>query len=342
MLLETVASVDYDIGLLHRTLEKLGEHRALVLLGGYMERMDYVSGFNMLWITTLLLLRLENSADTSMANATANLECTRIANHILNVACTLGDTGMVSPLLWLFEWREAFWEWYEWSCGIRLHCWLVHVLVTGSFLLDDGAGFGALAASSGMQELLDLSTGLMGAIQVSRAGGVAVVAHAQSWSLSLSGVLVRGAGHCLDLRLVDVELYQGMIAYTGIHGDCAVRVTLRIHEMLASHSLAGTTAVGVQHDRGALYHSIETLVVPFVHLKSAVQCTSSVCAVEVPKGIGVLACVLATSAWAWRFAYRSVGTGCIAAVAQATGFLYLCDVVVLVGTIDIVLGEVDR
>ncbi len=364
---EVVERVDPHIGLLHRGTEKLIEAKTYLQALPYFDRLDYVAPMNQEHAFALAVERLLGVEVPIRGQLIRVLysEIGRILSHLLNVTTQAMDVGALTPPLWGFEEREKLMVFYERACGARMHAAYfrpggVHQDLPQKLVEDIGKWIEPfLKTVSNLDELL---TG--NRIFKQRNVDIGVVSLDDAWAWGFSGVMVRGSGAAWDLRKSQpYECYPDMEfdIPIGKNGDCYDRYLIRMEEMRQSAKimrqcvdrLLGRESTGpvsnmdgkiVPPKRAAMKRSMEALIHHFKLYTEGyhVPAGEVYAAVEAPKGeFGVYVVSDGTNK-PYRCKLRAPGF----AHLQAMDFLcrghMLADVSAILGSIDIVFGEVDR
>jgi NADH-quinone oxidoreductase subunit D len=364
---EVVDRVDPHIGLLHRGTEKLIEHKTYQQAIPYFDRLDYVAPMNQEHAFCLAVEKLLGLAVPRRAQLIRVLyaEIGRLLSHLLNVTTQAMDVGALTPPLWGFEEREKLMVFYERASGSRMHA--AYFRVGGVHqdlppkLIDDIEGFcdPFLLVCDDLEELL---TG--NRIFKQRNVDIAVVKLEDAWAWGFSGVMVRGSGAAWDLRKAQpYEVYSELDfdIPVGKNGDCFDRYCIRMEEMRQSVRImkqcvaklrepAGQGPVSVIDNkivpprRAEMKRSMEALIHHFKLYTEGYKVPAGevYAAVEAPKGeFGVYLVADGTNK-PYRVKLRAPGF----AHLQAMDFLcrkhMLADVSAILGSLDIVFGEVDR
>jgi NADH-quinone oxidoreductase subunit D len=360
---EVVERADPHIGLLHRGTEKLIEYKTYLQALPYFDRLDYVSPMPQEHAYALAVEKLLGLTPPPRAQAIRVLfdEITRILNHLLNVPAFAMDVGAMTPMLWAFEEREKLMNFYERVSGARLHAAYyrpggVHQDLPLR-LTDD-----ILAWTETFPAIIDDIEGLLTENRIFRQRTVDIgkvsAADAQNWGFT--GPMLRGSGVAWDLR--KAQPYSGYEHYdfdipVGKNGDCFDRYLVRMEEMRQSLRIirqaieqlpGGPVMVQdnkvVPPSRAEMKRSMEALIHHFKLYTEGfhVPAGETYAAVEAPKGeFGVYLVADGTNR-PYRCKIRAPGF----AFLQATEFLckghMLADLVAIIGSMDIVFGEVDR
>jgi NADH-quinone oxidoreductase subunit D len=364
---EVVDRIDPHIGLLHRGTEKLIEHKTYQQAIPYFDRLDYVAPMNQEHAFCLAAEKLLGLAIPKRAQLIRVLyaEIGRLLSHLLNVTTQAMDVGALTPPLWGFEEREKLMVFYERASGSRMHAAFFRVggvhQDLPEKLIDDIAGFCGpfLGVCDDLEELLTDNR-----IFKQRNVDIGVVKLADAWAWGFSGVMVRGSGAAWDLRKAQpYECYAELDfeVPVGLNGDCYDRYCIRMEEMRQSvrimrqciaklRSAEGQGPVSVADNkivpprRGEMKRSMEALIHHFKLYTEGfhVPAGDAYAAVEAPKGeFGVYLVADGTNK-PYRCKIRAPGF----AHLQAMDFLcrghLLADVSAILGSLDIVFGEVDR
>jgi NADH-quinone oxidoreductase subunit D len=364
---EVVTRVDPHIGLLHRGTEKLIEHKTYLQAIPYFDRLDYVAPMNQEHAFCLAIEKLLGLEVPKRAQLIRVLysEIGRLLSHLLNVTTQAMDVGALTPPLWGFEEREKLMVFYERASGSRMHAAYfrpggVHQDLPPQ-LIEDIAAF-CDHFPKVCDDIESLLTG--NRIFKQRNVDIGVVSLEDCWSWGFSGVMVRGAGAAWDLRKAQpYECYSEMDfdIPIGKNSDCFDRYLIRMEEMRQSTKImqqciaklrepdgAGPVSVKdnkvVPPKRGEMKRSMEALIHHFkLYTEGYHVPTGEVyAAVEAPKGEFGVYLVADGSNKPYRCKIRAPGF----AHLQAMDFLcrghMLADVSAVLGSIDIVFGEVDR
>jgi len=364
---ELVERVDPHVGLLHRGTEKLIEAKTYLQAVPYFDRLDYVAPMNQEHAFALAvekLLGLEVPRRGQLIRVLYS-EIGRLLSHLMNVTTQAMDIGALTPPLWGFEQREKLMVFYERASGARMHAAYfrpggVHQDLPQD-LVDDIATF----CEEFPAALADIDRLLTGnRIFKQRNADIGVVSLDDAWSWGFSGVMVRGSGAAWDLRKSQpYECYDEMEfdVPVGSHGDCYDRYLIRMEEMRQSNRImqqcieklnapegqgpvASTDGKVVPPKRGEMKKSMEALIHHFKLYTEGYKVPAGevYAAVEAPKGEFGVYLVSDGTNRPYRCKIRAPGF----AHLQAMDFLcrghMLADVAAILGSLDIVFGEVDR
>lgn len=361
---EVVERADPHIGLLHRGTEKLIEYKTFLQALPYFDRLDYVSmmaqehGYS---LAVEKLLRLKVPLRGSYIRVIFS-EITRILNHLLALTTHALDVGAMTPFLWAFEEREKLMEFYERVSGARLHSAYIRpggvALDLPLNLLDDIYLF-ISQFSSRIDEMEELLTN--NRIWKQRLIDIGVVSLEEGLNWGFSGVMLRGSGLPWDLRKVSnyESIYQKLNFNipVGSKGDCYDRYLVRILEMRESISIInqcinqiprGFVKAGdhkiVPPTRGHMKYSMEALIHHFKLYTEgySVPKGETYMSVEAPKGEFGVYLVSDDSNRPYRCSIKAPGFLHLQGLDFMSRGHMIADVVTIIGTQDIVFGEVDR
>ncbi len=360
---EVVERVDPHIGLLHRGTEKLIEHKTYLQALPYFDRLDYVAPMNQEHAFALAVEKLCGITIPPRASYIRVLysEIGRILNHIMNTTMQALDVGALTPPLWGFEEREKLMVFYERASGSRMHA--AYVRPGGvhqdlpQALLDDIFKW----CEQFPRVIDDIETLLTeNRIFKQRNVDIGVVKAQEAIDWGFSGVMVRGSGMAWDLRRSQpYECYSDLSfdIPVGKNGDCYDRYLCRIEEMRESVKIMkqclermpkGAVHEGsgkvVPPKRADMKQSMEALIHHFKLYTEGyhVPAGEVYAAVEAPKGEFGVYLISDGSNKPYRCKIRAPGF----AHLQAMDFLckghMIADVSAILGSLDIVFGEVDR
>ncbi len=364
---EVVERVDPHIGLLHRGTEKLIEAKTYLQAIPYFDRLDYVAPMNQEHAFSLAVERLLGIEVPKRGQLIRVLysEIGRILSHLLNVTTQALDVGALTPPLWGFEEREKLMVFYERASGARMHSAYfrpggVHQDLPEKLVEDIGKWIDPFLKT--VDDLWELF--IENRIFKQRNVDIGVVSLEDAWAWGFSGVMVRGSGAAWDLRKSQpYECYPEMDfdIPIGKNGDNYDRQVIRMEEMRQSakimrqcvERLLGTEKTGpvsnedgkvVPPKRAAMKRSMEALIHHFKLYTEGyhVPAGEVYAAVEAPKGEFGVYLVSDGSNKPYRCKLRAPGF----AHLQAMDFLckghMLADISAVLGSLDIVFGEVDR
>jgi NADH-quinone oxidoreductase subunit D len=360
---EVVERADAHIGLLHRGTEKLIEYKTYLQALPYFDRLDYVSPMCQEHTFALAVEKLLGITAPLRAQYIRVLfaEITRILNHLLNVTTFALDVGAITPMLWGFEDRERLMEFYERVSGARMHANYfrpggVHQDLPAG-LADDIYGFCEYfpARLDNLDELLTENR-----IFKQRTVDVGAFTAEQAIDWGFSGPMLRASGVPWDLRKAqpyDVYADMDFDIPIGKHGDCWDRYLVRFEEMRQSVRIIcqaldrmppGPIKVNDRKvappPRGEMKNSMEGLIHFFKLYTEGyhVPAGETYTATEAPKGeFGVYLVADGTNR-PYRCKIRAPSFAFLQSIdAMGRGHM-LADVVAIIGSMDIVFGEIDR
>ena len=360
---EVVERADPHIGLLHRGTEKLIEYKSYIQAVPYFDRLDYVSPMcqeHAFALATEKLLGIEVPERAKWIR-TLFSEITRVLNHLLNVTTYALDVGAITPSLWGFEERETLMEFHEAASGARLHA---NYFRPGGVAKDLPAGLeqkiGAWAETF-PKFIDDLETLLTNnRIWKQRTVDIGIVPPEMALAWGFTGPCLRGSGVPWDLRKSQpYEMYDKLdfrIA-VGRNGDCYDRYLMRMGEMRESVSMIRQCLaqmkpgpVKVQDNkitppsRAEMKRSMEALIHHFKLFTEGfhVPAGATYTAVEAPKGEFGVYLVSDGSNRPYRCKIRATGFAHLQAIEVMSRRHMLADAVAIIGSLDIVFGEIDR
>ncbi|MGB3148586.1 MAG: NADH-quinone oxidoreductase subunit D, partial [Paracoccaceae bacterium] len=361
---EVVERCDPHIGLLHRGTEKLMESRTYLQNLPYFDRLDYVAPMNQEHAWCLAIERLTGVEVPRRASLIRVLysEIGRILNHLLNVTTQALDVGALTPVTWGFEEREKLMVFYERACGARLHAAYfrpggVHQDLPDALLND------LEAWAQHFPKVLDDLEGLLTENRIfkQRNVDIGIVTEEDVLTWGYSGVMARGSGLAWDLRRAQpYECYDEFEFKipVGKHGDCYDRYLCRMAEMRESTSIMLQAIAKLRVERGEVLargkiappargemkRSMEALIHHFKLYTEGfhVPAGEVYAAVEAPKGeFGVYLVADGTNR-PYRAKIRAPGYPHLQSIDWMAKGHQLADVAAIIGTMDIVFGEVDR
>ncbi|WGI23392.1 NADH-quinone oxidoreductase subunit D [Amylibacter sp. IMCC11727] len=362
---EIVERCDPHIGLLHRGTEKLMESRTYLQNLPYFDRLDYVAPMNQEHAWCLAIEKMTGTEVPRRASLIRVLysEIGRILNHILNVTTQAMDVGALTPPLWGFEEREKLMVFYERACGARLHAAYfrpggVHQDLPQD-LIDDIEQW-----AKEFPAVMDDIDGLLTENRIfkQRNVDIAVVSEQEALDWGFSGVMVRGSGMAWDLRRSQpYECYDEMDFQipVGTNGDCYDRYLCRMQEMRESLKIIhqcidklNTEGPGdvlargkiTPPKRGEMKTSMEALIHHFKLYTEGFHVPEGevYACVEAPKGEFGVYLVSDGSNKPYKSKIRAPGYLHLAAMDHVAKGHQLADVAAIIGTMDVVFGEIDR
>lgn len=359
---EYIIKTDIHIGLLHRGTEYLIENKPLLLNIGYFDRLDYVS---MLCQEHAYCLSIENIILTKqinlwkLFNRTLLDELTRILNHMLAVSCHALDLGSMNSLFWAFEERENIMEFYENICGARMHANYYkpnqNFLEINENILNNILEFSYKCFKT-IQEITCILT--HNKIWKQRLINIGTYGINYTKQYSLSGVMSRSTGIKKDLRInnpYSAYKYINFNTFIGNNGDCYDRFILRSLEMCESLNIILKSILWLKKNKikfnlnntnnNNKKKSIESIINEFKkwQLGAIIDNNISTGVVESPKGeFGITIYTNNNNNFPIRCKIRSSSLQHLNLLNSLSINHNLADLVALIGTIDIVFGEIDR
>ncbi len=364
---EVVERVDPHIGLLHRGTEKLIEHKTYLQAVPYFDRLDYVAPMNQEHAFALAVEKLAGIEVPRRAQLIRVLysEIGRILSHLLNITTQAMDVGALTPPLWGFEERERLMVFYERACGARMHAAYVrpggvHQDLPEALINDIDAWCAPfLKTVDDIDRLLTENR-----IFKQRNVDIGIVSLEDAWAWGFSGVMVRGSGAAWDLRKNQpYECYAEMDFDVPVGRNCDNydRYLIRMEEMRQSVAImkqciqklrvpdgqgpiASTDGKVVPPKRDEMKRSMEALIHHFKLYTEGyhVPAGEVYCAVEAPKGEFGVYVVADGSNKPYRCKIRAPGYAHLQAMDFMCRGHLLADVSAILGSLDIVFGEVDR
>lgn len=363
---EIIENSDCHIGLLHRGTEKLIENKMYIHSIPYFDRLDYVS---MLIQEHSYCLSIEKLMNRESHNSNTNKlrvifdELTRILNHLLALACHALDVGSMSPIFWGFEEREKIMEFYERISGARMHAAYYRPVTTNltpisSFLLED-----IILFVKNHYIILNEITSLLtyNKIWKQRLVGIGCITSSNCTDFGLTGVLARSTGLLTDLRLDKLNCYSyypNLVfnSFIGVNGDCYDRYLIRINEMVESLSVVNNVINNLLKFNNYNicdskfesltnpYKNMENLITHFKYWSEGFVINSNevLGGVESPKGEFYTYLQSDNTNKPFRCKIKSPAYYSLQFLPKLVKGHLLADLITLIGTIDIVFGEVDR
>ncbi|MFD1332917.1 NADH-quinone oxidoreductase subunit D [Methylopila musalis] len=362
---EVVERVDPHIGLLHRGTEKLIETKTFMQAMPYFDRLDYVAPMNQEHAYCLAVERLLGVEIPMRAQLIRVLysEIGRILSHLLNVTTQAMDVGALTPPLWGFEEREKLMVFYERASGSRMHAAYfrpggVHQDLPDALIEDiDRWCVGFYKALADIDALLTENR-----IFKQRNVDIGVVPLNEAWEWGFSGVMVRGSGAAWDLRKsqpYDCYADLDFDIPIGKNGDCYDRYLIRMEEMRQATHIMQQCCARLKTERGPvatldgkvappkrgeMKRSMEALIHHFKLYTEGYRVPEGevYAAVEAPKGEFGVYLVSNGDNKPYRCKIRAPGFAHLQAMDHLCRGTMLADVSAILGSLDIVFGEVDR
>jgi NADH-quinone oxidoreductase subunit D len=361
---EIIERVDPHIGLLHRGTEKLIEYKTYLQAAPYFDRLDYVSPMSE---EHSFVLAIEKLLDLEVPLRGQYLrvlfaELTRISNHLLAIGSHIFDLGAMTPNLWFFDLREDLVNFYERASGARMHAnWFrpggVHQDVPAALLDDIGSWL-----DTRLPTLFEDAVALVADNRIfkQRNVGIGVVERGDAIRWGFSGPVLRASGVPWDLRRsqpYDVYARMDFEIPVGTQGDCYDRLMVRAEEVRQSARImrqclnempdgpvASTNDKVMPPRRGEMKRSMEALIHHFKLYTEGfhVPAGEVYVATESPKGEFGVYLIADGSNKPYRCKIRPTGFSHLQAVDFMARGHMLADITAILGSLDIVFGEIDR
>jgi NADH dehydrogenase (ubiquinone) Fe-S protein 2 len=360
---EVVQKAIPHIGLLHRGTEKLIEYKTFLQALPYFDRLDYVSMMANEHAFSLTIEKILNCRIPLRAQYIRVLfsEITRILNHLMAITTHAMDVGALTPFLWAFEEREKLMEFYERTSGARMHAAYFRpggvAIDIPKGLLDDIYLF-SKQFSSRIDEIEELLTD--NRIWKQRLINIGCVTKLQAETWGFSGVMLRGSGINHDLRREQPYEIYDKLEFTvpiGKNGDSYDRYCVRIQEMRESLKIifqiinnlpSGPVKVNNQKitppTRNLFKTSMEALIHQFILYSegTTVPAYEVYTSIEAPKGEFGVYIISDNTSRPYRCKIKAPGFLHLQGLDMMVRNHLIADVVTIIGTQDIVFGEVDR
>ncbi len=363
---ELIERCDPHIGLLHRGTEKLIEYKTYLQALPYMDRLDYCSPMAMEHSYVLAIEKLLGVEVPRRAQVIRVLwaEIMRISNHILNTGAHAMDVGALTPILWLFAERERLYQFSERVSGARMHAAYFR---PGGVHQDMPAGLAEdiRAWANGFPKVLDEVQGLVADNRIfkQRNVDIGVISAQDAIAWGFTGPCLRGSGIAWDLRKSQpYEIYADLEfdVPVGMNGDCYDRFMVRMEEMRQSLRIIEQCLNRLQHmegepiasldrklvppSRGEMKRSMEALIHHFKLYTEGFKVPPGevYVATESPKGEFGIYLVSDGTNKPYRCHIRATGMSHLQAMDYLCKGHMLADAPAVLGSLDIVFGEVDR
>lgn len=365
---ERIRKLDPHIGLLHRATENLIKTKHYIKNIPYFDRLDYVSMLSQEHAYCLAIEQLLGYSHLPLQIQYIRIlfdEITRILNHLLAVACHALDVGSMSSIFWAFEQREKILEFYERASGARFHAAFHKPVHQFEFnldktFLDDMAAFinNCFYTLNEMHLVLTYN-----GIWKTRLINIGILSYEDCYKHSLTGVMARGSGIKQDIRFgnsTNYSVYKLIKArsFYGVNGDCYDRFLIRMLEMGESLRLVANILKNLNAKTNnsiyspllffkkprTAYTSMQDLISHFIdwHTGFQVKQNHTLSLIESPKGAYGVTLVSDGSAKPFSCKIRAPSYFNLQVLPKLSRGHYMSDLAALMGTIDIVFGEIDR
>ncbi len=360
---EVIKKADPHIGLLHRSTEKFLEYKNYTQGLPYFDRLDYVSMMCQEHCFSLAIEKLLNIRVPLRGQYIRVIfsELTRILNHLLALTTHALDVGAITPFLWGFEEREKIMEFYERVCGARMHA---NYIRPGGVIRDISYGLLNdiyIFCNKFKNRILEISELLTNnRIWKERLINIGILTNKQALDWGFSGVLLRSTGMDFDIRKNNPYDIYNLLNFnipTGTVGDCYDRYLIRLYEMIQSVNIilqclnlipSGSVNIDdkklVPPSKSLMKYNMESLIHHFKFYTEGfnVYKNEIYVSIEAPKGEFGVYLLSDNTNKPYRCKIKSPGFFHLQALNLLAKDHLLADVVTIIGTLDIVFGEVDR
>lgn len=350
---ERIVKCDPHIGLLHRGTEFLITTKPNLLSLPYFDRLDYVSMLTQEHAYTLTIENISgiihNTLDIQKHRVIMD-EITRILNHLLAIACHALDVGSMSIIFWAFEERENFMEIYENITGARMHTAYTRPLFFNKLIRN---------------EILNKLIYILQTLPITMSEISSILNNNKVWKIRLkniglltvhdfvknaiSGVLLRSIGSIWDLRQLTFNRYSfynffSFNSFSSSNGDSLDRYNLRMYEIIESTNIINTLSLQTVTTTFKTDKYMENVINDFKIWSGTYNTKSGSKSIyiESPKGLFGTDITLDDSTIPLNCKIRSPSFNHLFLLKQIASGLQLADLITLIGTIDIVFGEIDR
>lgn len=359
---ETIKRADPHIGFLHRGTEKLLESKTYLQGLPYMDRLDYISPMAQEHAYSMLIEKVLNVDVPIRAKyiRVLFLELTRLLNHILNITCHGIDVGAMTPMLWLFEEREKIMHFYERASGARMHANYIRPggvsIDIDENLLEDISQF----TKEFPKKIQDMETIFDNRIFKGRLVNIGVISKTDAINFGCTGPVLRASGVDWDLRKSNpYEIYSELDFDVPVlqNGDAYDRYSVRVKEIYESvkiinqciekmpngsiksddHKVSPPHKDDINSSMEALIHHFKLYTEGFSLPKGEYYT-----AIESPKGEFGINIVSDGSNKPYRCYLRAPGFAHLQILDKISRGHMLADIPSIIGSLDIVFGEIDR
>lgn len=369
---EIIEKTDIHIGLLHRSTEDLIQTKHYEKSIPYFDRLDYVSMMTQEHAYCLTIEKLLNIQNVSRQTTYIRVlfdELTRILNHMLAVACHALDIGSMSSIFWSFEERENIMEFYERVSGARMHAAFHKVNFNFNFILDKNLLNDILKFIKNCYKTLNEMHNVLtyNKIWKQRLINIGTINTNNVRNWSLTGVMARSVGLKKDLRLSKNNNYSNysdinIKSFIGVNGDCYDRYIIRMLEMGESLNISNTVVERLLNNKINTdliyqqlinknvtnklnnYNHMEDLIEHFLqwHTGIVIKKNQISTYIESPKGEFGTILISNNTNKPKKCKIRSPSYFNLQCLPQLSKGHFLADLSAIIGTIDIVFGEIDR
>ena len=349
---EIISNVSIEIGFLHRGTEKLLEVRSITKNLPYFDRFDYIAALSGEEIYSNIISNLLGSI-TNLRYITyicILVELNRISNHLLAITTNLMDLGAITPFLWAFELREKICCIFEIISGARMH-----LSIIGPESLYWQTSFNIpieiiLSTSRSIYIWTETLNDILGKLPLSRLKGIGILNLEFILKFGLSGVCGRSSGSIRDLRR---DKPYGLYSFNNyiisslqqLTGDSLSRLHVRRLEIIDSSSFINLTLINnniYNINKKILEYSMEDTIIEFKKSTNEIINSLIYQAIESPKGELGLIIKSKDFNYLTRVGLRSPGFYNLQSFSNSLSGLLLSDIIAYLGSIDIVMGEIDR
>ena len=353
---EVIINCDPHVGLLHRGTEKLIENKIYIHALPYFDRLDYVSTLSQESVYCLAVDKMYNfkKKNNSLVSRTVLDELTRILNHMLAISCHALDVGSMSTIFWSFEERENIMEIYESISGARMHTALYKPIFNFYIKKKQVINMIFFFLKNSLITINEMHTVLTNnKVWKKRLIGVGSYDYKISKIFGLSGVLERCTGLKNDIRISKINSYNiynslSFFSYTSTNGDSYDRYILRLLEMLESLSIINQSLTKFYNilykKNNYIVDNMESVIKHFKYWSVGLGLKKNIISnyIESPKGELSITLFSDNSEKPYRCKIKSPSLNHLFFLKKISKGMLLSDLVTLIGTIDIVFGEIDR
>jgi NADH-quinone oxidoreductase subunit D len=369
---EVIEKTDIHVGLLHRSTEKLMEQKHYEKSIPYFDRLDYVSMMTQEHAYCLTIEKLLNIQNISKHTNYVRIlfdELTRILNHMLAIACHALDIGSMSSIFWSFEERENIMEFYERVSGARMHAAFHRVHFNFNYVIDKNLINDMLKFIKNCYKTLNEMHNVLTYSKIWKQRliniGTINIRNITDWSLT--GVMARSVGFKKDLRLSKKNNYSNyndfnIKSFIGINGDCYDRYLIRMLEMGESLNISNIVLNYFNNNKfndNLIYQQLinknlnlytknyiymEDLIEHFLQWHTGLTIKKNIIFnyIESPKGEFGTILLSNNTNKPKKCKIRSPSYFNLQFLSKLAKGHFLADLAALIGTIDIVFGEIDR